>query len=79
MCGKGSGAPILWSQASLKERNRISDRLGANSGVKSHRIAGRRSDAGTKSGRFERLRLAVDEQGRSLRPEQDERTFFRAD
>src|SRR6185312_5505261 len=59
--------------------NRISDRLGANGRVKSHPIAGSRGHAGSKSGRVEWLRLAVDEQGRALWPEQEERAFFRAD
>ena len=63
----------------MKEPNRVSDRLGANRRIKSHRIAGRCSDARTEGGRVEGLRFAVDEQSRPLRPEQDERTFFRAD
>src|SRR5262249_52724809 len=78
MCSKDAG-PVLRSQASLKEGNRIRDRLGANRSVKSHRITGRFGDAGAKGGRIEWLRLAVDEQGRALRSEQDDRTFFRAD
>ena len=63
----------------MKKPHRLGDRLGANSRIKSHRIAGRCSDARTEGGRVEGLRLAVDEQSRPLRPEQEERTFFRAD
>src|SRR5438477_12848764 len=78
-CGKDADLSSLRSQVSLKEENRISHRLGADRGVKSHRIAGRCGDASIKGGGLEGLRLAVYEQGRPLRPEQDQRTFFRAD
>ena len=54
-------------------------RLGANGRVKSHCIAGRCGEAGANGGRVEGLRLAVDEQGGPLWPNQKERTFFQAD
>jgi hypothetical protein len=49
-------------EISPKQPHRIVDRLGANCRIKSHRIAGRRSDARTEGGRVEGPRLAVDEQ-----------------
>jgi hypothetical protein len=63
------GQTPLRLEISLKEPHGIVDRLGANCRIKSHRIAGRRSDARTEGGRVEGPRLAVDEQRGPHRPQ----------